>query len=216
MPKNEYAVFGQRLRELKEEKNLTLKEIASVAGVSEGAVGLWVTGKRTPEKPTLQKLADLFGVSNDYLLGNSNIREKAENVELERINIKYLPVIGSVRAGNGGLAFEEYLGKAPAETSQINGGNYFWLKVKGDSMIGDGILENDLVLIREQKDVESGEIAVVILDSGEGKLKRIIKKENLLILQSANPSYPDQFFQGKEQDAIHIVGKMKGLKREII
>lgn len=101
---NQSELFGQRLRELKIEKKLTLKEIGAIADVTEGAVGLWVTGKRIPENQPLKKIADFLEVSTDYLLGNSNIREKAENIELEHIKVKYLPIIGTVRAGSGGIA----------------------------------------------------------------------------------------------------------------
>ena len=126
-----------------------------------------------------------------------------------------LPIIGTVTAGPNGLAYSEQLGEERVDEGDTNGGgSYFWLSVKGDSMIGEGIIPGDLALVREQPDIESGELGVVIVNGEEGTLKRVYKKENSIVLQSANAAYPPRIFSGPELNSICIVGKVKITKRK--
>lgn len=214
-PKVENSYFSSRLTELILEKKLILKELGAIFGVSEGAVSSWRTGRRMPEQETLQSIANYFNVSTDYLLGNSNLRDKTENLRLENNEMVYLPIIGMVKIGNTGLVFQDNLGKDCVEKSEVDGGNHFWLKVKGDSMIGDGILENDLVLVREQSSVETGCIAIVIVGDEEGNVKRIEIKENSIVLKSSNNKYEPQIFIGEDMKQVRIVGKVNLIKRRL-
>lgn len=126
-----------------------------------------------------------------------------------------LPIIGTVTAGPNGLAYSEPIGEEWTDEDDINNGaKYYWLKVRGDSMIGEGIMPGDLALIREQSDIESGDLAIVVVDDEEGTLKRVYKKENSLVLQSANAAYPPRIFAGTELNLIRIVGKVKVTKRK--
>lgn len=120
-----------------------------------------------------------------------------------------IPIIGTVTAGPNGIAYEEHLGYEWTEEDDVKGGKYFYLQVKGDSMIGDGILPGDLALVMETPEVNSGDLAVAIVNGEEGTIKRIYKKDDSIILQSSNPSYPPRFFTGKELEDIRIVGKVK-------
>ena len=70
--------FKNRLRKLRKEKQLYQKELASIVGVSDGAIGMYETGKRTPDKDMLGKLANCFDVSVDYLLGRTEERFPAD------------------------------------------------------------------------------------------------------------------------------------------
>ena len=80
-------------------------------------------------------------------------------------------------------------------------------------MINVGIHEGDLLLIRQQNDVDSGDIAVVSINSDEATLKRIIKKENAIILQPENPSYETKIFVGEEMISVHIRGRLMKLEK---
>ena len=115
-----------------------------------------------------------------------------------------VPIIGSVRCGSGGLALEEPQGYEGADVA--NAEDYFWLRATGDSMEPD-VREGDLVLIHKQPEVESGELAVVVVDGEEGMLKRVILKPGAVILQSANPAHPPRVFIGAEAQLVRIAGK---------
>lgn len=75
------------------------------------------------------------------------------------------------------------------------------------------ISDGDLALVRRQPDVESGQLAVVIIGGEEGTLKKIIKKEGAVILQPFNPAYPTQVFMGQDLENLQIVGKVVETKR---
>lgn len=65
-------MFAQRLKELRKEKGLTQVQVAQRFNISNGAVAMWETGKREPDFATMNRLADFFNVSVDYLIGNTN------------------------------------------------------------------------------------------------------------------------------------------------
>lgn len=124
----------------------------------------------------------------------------------ERIKV---PIIGTVTAGPNGLACEDYQGEEWVDADRVNGGHYFYLRIKGDSMIGDGILPGDLALVRETPDVNSGTLAIVIVNGDEGTIKRVYKTEDSIILQASNPKIPPRFFKNEEMQSIRIVGEVK-------
>ena len=70
------------------------------------------------------------------------------------------------------------------------------------------ISSGDLALVHSQPDVESGDLAVVLVDGEEGTLKKVLKKEGAVILQPFNPAYKTQVFIGGEIDRLTIVGKV--------
>jgi len=91
-------LFGDRLRQLRENKQMYQKDLAKILGVSAGAIGMYETNKRAPDFETLNKIADYFDVTVDYLLGRTNdkeikvydkdqIPEKFKNLGLEYIEI---------------------------------------------------------------------------------------------------------------------------------
>ena len=98
---------------------------------------------------------------------------------------------------------EELLGYAQAAYDPET---HFCLMAYGDSMapkINDGAT----VIIHRQEDIESGEIAAVIVDGEEGTLKRVVKHDNSITLISINPAYEPRVFVGKEMNRVRIVGK---------
>ena len=156
-----------------------------------------------------------------YIANQQDAKNIYEKIAIPPGEIPYiptrtkLPIIGTVTAGPNGLAYSEPLGEEWTDEEDINNGaKYYWLQVKGDSMIGEGIIPGDLALVREQPDIESGDLAIVIVDGEEGTLKRVYKKENSIVLQSANAAYPPRIFAGPELKIIRIAGKVKVTKRK--
>jgi SOS-response transcriptional repressor LexA len=127
-----------------------------------------------------------------------------------------VPIIGVVRAGVGGFACEEFLGNEYVEKKDLNCqklDSYFWLRVKGDSMQPE-IYAGDLALVCKQPDVESGQLAVVIVNGEEGVIKRVHKSNGGIVLQSVNSSYSPRIFTGQDMENIKIVGKVIEIKRK--
>jgi repressor LexA len=206
-----------RIKYLRAEKGISQNELAKALGLTQQAISAYENGLREPDLETLQKIADFFDVSLDYLLGrtdirNSDILTKAGLVEFDKSKTVPIPIIGSVRAGtNGILAYEEILGVENVEQDIIKDeAKYFFLRVKGDSMYPE-IQEGDLVLVRQQSDVESGEIAVVIVNGDEGIVKKVVKKDNAIVLYSINPAYDPIIITNPNE--LIIVGKVKRVVR---
>ncbi len=198
-------MFASRLKELRQAKNISQTALAAVLGVSQQAVGKWEGRRSSPDPDTVAEIANYFGVSADFLLGCSDLRRPATQLQVAPIAAPIVPIIGTVRAGYGALAFEEDCGTSVADVSHPE--DYFYLMVRGESM-EPHIREGDLALVRRQPDVNSGELAVVVVGEEEGTLKKVIKKSGTVILQPFNPDYPALIFTGHDLQQLQIVGRV--------
>ncbi len=193
-------MFSIRLKQLRKLHKVTQTALAELLCVSQQAVGKWEKQLSTPDPITLAKIAAHFDVSADYLLG---IEDDAENTN--RTADCMLPIIGTVKAGFGGAAFEEDYGEEPANVR--NPAEHFYLLVKGDSM-EPKIHDGDLALIRRQQTLENGDLGVVVYGEGEGTLKKIVYRGNTIILKPFNEDYDEQIIMGEDVNNVIIVGKV--------
>lgn len=198
------ADLQSRLRELRKENKYTQEDIAKKLNMSTSGYGYYEQGKTYPPIEMLNRIASVYSVSVDYLLGNDDVRLKNE-IKIE--NVVKLPVLGSVRAGTGGWAIEEVIGHEYAFNLNSDTSDYYYLKVKGDSM-EPRISEGDLALVKKQSDVESGELAIVLINGDEGVIKKVIKRDDCLELHSFNAYYPVRVFSGQALQDIKIIGKV--------
>ena len=124
---------------------------------------------------------------------------------------KDIPIVGQVRAGTPVLAEENIEGYVPVASELARGEDTFALKVKGDSMIEDGILEGDLVIIRRQETAVNGDIVCALIGN-EATLKRFQRKGNQITLKPANPKYEPIIVPKGE---FRILGKATGVIRKL-
>src|SRR6266508_2763548 len=124
---------------------------------------------------------------------------------------KEIPIVGRVRAGAPILAEENIDGFLPVASDLARGEDTFALRVKGDSMIEDGILEGDLVIIRRQDTGENGDIVCALIGN-EATLKRFQRKGNQITLIPANPKYEPILVSKGE---FRILGKATGVIRKL-
>lgn len=205
--------FYERLTELRKEKGLTQKQIVDELDLGKNSFGDWKRGI-IPVRSTQQLLAKYFGVSVDYLMGKTN--NPIPNTEKVGIYIPYekrglRPVIGLASAGTGVIAEEMIVGWETVEDEYDND-NCFWLEVSGNSM-APKIDNGDRVLIQRDAEIESGCIAVVVVDGTEGFLKQVEFGENSTSLHSFNPYYPDMEFVDADQKRLHFIGRVREMKR---
>lgn len=202
-----------KIRELRKQKNKLQKEMAKDLGIPPNTFNQYETGKREPDLATLSRIANYLGTSVDYLMGISSSPNPGASLEelIEAIGgqdlgeIPLVPIIGTVRAGYGGIAFEDVTGYEPADVRSVD--DYFYLRVKGDSM-EPRIHEGDLALVRKQDYAENGDLAVVVINGNEGTLKKVIKSGGSVILQPFNSDYAPQIYTGEAINEVHIVGKV--------
>lgn len=179
--------------------------------------------------PTVREIALYFGLKGprspkkrlDALEEKGYIRRnpgKSRAIEVVGVSPSWpsrlVPLVGKVRAGRPSLAFEDLEGTLALDRSLARGGETFFLKVKGDSMIGDHIKDGDLALIYPQSMVENGEIAVVLIDD-EATVKRVYKEGDALRLQPSNPIMKPTIV-GMRGEKVTIVGKVIGIFRKVM
>ncbi|MCX8045739.1 MAG: transcriptional repressor LexA [Anoxybacillus gonensis] len=193
---------GEKIKEFRLKRGMSQEELADLLGTTKQTVSRYEIGERKANQDVLFKLSEIFKVSIDDFFPS-----KKEN-EVKSIVFTKLPIVGAVSCGNGVLAYQEIEGYEEVPTSWLNGGEYFFLRAKGDSMINARIMDGDLLLIRRQEDVESGEIAAVLIDD-EIVLKRVYKTNGTIILQSENPKYQPIVVQKSDMKNVRIIGKLK-------
>ncbi len=121
-----------------------------------------------------------------------------------------IPLLGYIAAGNPIEAIESPEPLTVSRELLAKSGNHFALKVKGSSMIDDGIFDGDTVLVREQKTAENGETVVAIIDGGEATLKKIYRENGQIRLQPANQTFLSLFPQ-----EVEIKGKVVSIIRSM-
>ena len=195
--------FTDKLDMLMKERGLTRMALSRESGIPYTTiVNFYEKGTDNIKLSTLRKLADYFGVSIDYF-ADDNYDDRSISVLGEMINI---PIVGRISCGNGSYAYEDIEGYEAIPKEWVSSGEYFFLRAKGDSMIGARIHNGDLLLIRKQDTVENGEIAAVLINGEEAVLKRVYKHNGMIVLQSENPDYPPIFSPPTE---VRILGKLK-------
>ena len=196
--------LSERIKGLMAQKDVTYDDLAKKTGISKSALQRYATGE-TEKIPIdrVQSIATALGATAQYLLGwDSENKEPPKNVVPFPSSIK-VPIIGTIACGEPILADENLDGYAfVPEFAKCD----FCLRCKGDSMIGARIFDGDLVALRQQDDVDDGEIAAVLVDD-EATLKRVYKLENKVILRAENPTFKDMIYTANDAMSIKILGK---------
>lgn len=194
-----------RLKQLRLDKGLTLAALSEIIGVSDATLQRYESGQiQNIKRGVLEKLANIFGCSEAYIMGWGT--ENSDNIILPVT--KRLPILGEIACGKPIFCDSGEVGEAVIVADSKAD---FCLVAKGDSMTGVRIYEGDIVLIKEQSDVENGEIAAVIIDD-EATLKRVFKKGGVITLVSENPKYDPLVFTSDEFENIRILGKAVGMQ----
>lgn len=182
-----------RIKELRRARGMNQDELGRLLGVQKAAVSKYETEFVSPPSDVLLKLSKIFDVPVDYLLGAD---------KMPKPNIK-LPVLGMVHAGSPMLAFEEASDFIEVEPSAVSG-TCFFMEVEGDCMMGDGILEGSLVLVRKQPRVENGQIAVIRIED-DVVLRRVRYAGKTLMLIPSNPKYEPMLVSSGD---VEIIGRV--------
>lgn len=206
-------MFWNNFVTLCSENNTNPTAIANALGVAIGSITKWKKGA-VPRETTLLKIAAYFGVSVDYLLGNSESPKPDTEIEsnaviLDPEKTRMVPVFESVSAGFGTLAQDLILEYMPLYIpSDSEARDTICIKVKGDSMSPD-IEDGDIIQVHKTSDVENGNVAVVLVDGEEALVKRVHFGLSSAELHSINPSYPPLTFKGAALSRIQIVGVVR-------
>lgn len=197
---------GRRIRERREALNMTQEMLGEKLGLHKSTIQRYESGEVSRIKlPVVESIAKALLVSPEWLTGitdDPTPRIIADNI-IPLPKFKKIPLLGTIACGDPILAAENLDGFVNcAEFVAAD----FALKCKGDSMINARIFDGDIVFIRQQPDVDDGEIAAVLI-SDEATLKRVHKYPNKLVLSPCNPMYDDFVYTGEQLNEIQILGK---------
>lgn len=204
--------FRDRLDEAMRIRGMTAAELARTSKVNEGAISQYRAGKYKASQRSLDKLARALQVSIPWLMGADVPMEESDSQRSTSLpsnvqpmpTMQQIPRIGMIACGDPLLAQQNIEGydNVP-EYVKCD----FTLVCRGDSMINARIFDGDIVCIREQPEVENGEIAAVLIDSEEATLKRVKIFDDHIVLEPENPMYKPLVFWGEEMNNVRILGK---------
>lgn len=187
--------FKENLRFLRYANNMSQDELADKLGYkSFTTVQKWEDGSAFPRVKTLNKIADIFNVDVNHLL-NLNIRANQTPV----------PILGEVKAGYDMYADENIMGYEYVNNNEFASGEYFYLRVKGDSMKDLRICDGDIVFVKKQDYIEDKEIGVFLLDNNEVTVKKALIDKDGITLKAGNDNYPDRKFKPED---VQILGRV--------
>ena len=203
--------FQNILKSLRVAKGLTQDELSKQLNISRSTIGMYEKGAREPDFETLELVADYFNVDTDYLLGRTVKTTYIPSSALRKgVSIN---VLGRVAAGIPIDAIEEVIDTEEITEEMAKTGEFFGLKIKGNSM-EPRIYENDVVIVRQQNDAESGDVVIATINGDEATCKRLRKYRDGIELISNNPSYEPMFFSNEEilSKPVRIIGKVVELR----
>ena len=195
-------MFAENLKILREKKQITQQQLADKLKISRSTIGMYENGSREPDFETLELIADFFNINMDRLIGNLNPNMK-----------RMIPVLGLVRAGIPMDAVEHIIDYEEIGEDMARQGEFFGLQIKGDSM-EPKISEGDVVIVRKQPDVESGEIAIVLVNGDEATIKKVQKFNGGINLIPSNPAYDVMTYTNEqiEKLPVRVLGKVVELR----
>jgi repressor LexA len=160
-------------------------------------------------------MAKVLGVTMDKLAGLSP--DLPDGMYDINANF-YIPVIGTVRCGVGGVAYE-YIDEYITIDDTYRPDEMRGFRAEGDSMEPE-IHDGDICLVHLQEEVPDGALAVVVIcdgaEEGEGTIKRIHKADGAIILQATNQSYAPRIFTGENANKVRIVGRVVEVRHKTI
>lgn len=199
--------FKDMLKLYRNQKGLSQSELAKILGLSPSTISMYEVGKREPDFETEEKIADYFNVSL------TSLRGKSEELRPSHTTIN---VLGRVAAGIPINAIEEIIDTEEITEELAKTGEFFGLKIKGDSM-EPRICNGDVVIVRQQNDAESGDIVIAMVNGDDATCKRLVKYSSSIALVSLNSKYEPMMFTNEEIESkpVKIIGKVVELRGKL-
>ena len=201
-------VTPARIKSAREDLKLTKRELAKRIGVHESSINKYEKGLVDIPLSKISELARVLKVTEAYLMG---WEEKSE----QSPQGLQIPVLGTVAAGIPISAVEDILDYEEVPQSWESQGEFFGLRIKGDSM-EPRMESGDVVIVRQQSDANSGDTVIVLVNGDDATCKRLQKTDNGIMLVSTNPKYPPMFYSTEDIQTkpVVILGKVVELRQK--
>ena len=206
--------FAEKLKELRQQKGMTQSELAKLLKMQRSTLGMYETGKREPNFEILNMFANFFNVDMNTLMDMNSTSNQNPSSPVRSIKI---PVLGTVVAGIPLDAVENIIGWEEISPAMAATGEHFALRIKGTSM-EPRICEGDIVVVRKQEDIESGDTAIVLINGGEATVKKVKKTvEGIMLIANNMAVYSPHFYSNKEIEElpVRIIGKVVELRGKL-
>lgn len=204
------GTVADRLKKALIIRNMKQSELVALTGIGKSSISTYISGEYEPKQKNLYRIAKALDVNEAWLMGLDVPMEREKVSDLPQSpdilplpKTKRVPLLGTIACGEPILA-EENLDGYVEMADEVEAD--FALRCRGDSMVNARILDGDLVFIRQQPDVENGEIAAVLIGD-EATLKRVYKYPEQVVLQPENPKYPPLVYTGEQLQDFRILGK---------
>ena len=222
------ATSTERINQIMKEKRLRQIDVLNLAKpyqekynikFSKSHLSQYVNGKSNPDNEKIFLLSKIFGVTEAWLLGYDVSRyktsEEAKVNEPQSSQGLQIPVLGTVAAGIPISAVEDILDYEEVPQSWESQGEFFGLRIKGDSM-EPRMESGDVVIVRQQSDANSGDTVIVLVNGDDATCKRLQKTDNGIMLVSTNPKYPPMFYSTEDIQTkpVVILGKVVELRQK--
>lgn len=199
-------IFIKNLNKYLDSFQMNQADLANRLSVNKSVVSSWLSGSRYPRMNTMEKIANIFNIEKSDLIEN-----KSEEQSLPRqAKGTRIPVLGRVAAGIPIEAIEDVEDWEEIPESMAKSGEYFALKIKGKSM-EPRIMEGDVVIVRKQPYVDSGDVAIVLVNGTDATVKQVTRSKNGITLIGWNPSvFSPQVYNNEQIKSlpIQILGKV--------
>lgn len=191
--------LGSRIREARQARGVSLRQLASQVGIHFSHLSKIENDKDYAGRPLLIRIAEALGDDAEFLLGESGHQTMP------------FRLLGNIAAGIPIDAVEDV--EAFDLTRTFAPENHYLLRVRGESMIGDGINDGDLAVVQHSAEAKNGDTVVAIVDGGEATLKRFFQRGGKVTLKPANDSMSDMVFPA---DSVEIRGVLTGIIRTAV
>ena len=197
-----------RIKSAREDLKLTKRELAKRIGVHESSINKYEKGLVDIPLSKISELARVLKVTEAYLMG---WEEKTPQTQ-QGLQI---PVLGTVAAGIPISAVEDILDYEEVPLSWKSQGEFFGLRIKGDSMKPD-INDGDTVIVRQQSTANNGDVVIALVNGDDATCKKFEKLDNGIMLISNNSEYSPMYFSNEEvvTKPVVVIGRVVELRRK--
>ena len=195
------------VKKLTEEQGMSMSELARRVGTAKSAISRYFNGTREFPLNKVEEFASALHTTPDFLLGMEYEPQAQQGLQI--------PVLGTVAAGIPISAVEDILDYEEIPLSWKSQGEFFGLRIKGDSM-EPRMESGDVVIVKQQSDANSGDTVIVLVNGDDATCKKLQKTDNGIMLVSTNPKYPPMFYSNEEISTkpVVILGKVVELRQK--
>ena len=200
--------MGERIKQLRKQNNMTMEELGKLIGVQRQAIQKYENGTVTNiPRSAIEIMAKRFGVSPSYLLCFEEDVKYCDGMEIT--DAVRIPVLKNTAEGTSAQVAQQIIGYEEISREIALSGRYFAMKVEDRSM-QPRICEDDMLIVREQKDAESGDIVIAVVNGCEVICRKLFRYEKGMILMPLNTSYQPMMFSNQEisEKVVQIIGKV--------